>query len=398
MRKKVLACFSVSLLVNACETTSSKRGVANESAVAPQTVRCDLNTDKCNGQALSQVQIAKSLFLTDIVAEKLLEIEKAEKAKGREFKVALIGRKGSDLSKFQPLKDLDGNGQVLSSEELIKNILEASNQYRLSQGNGGAPGNTIEPNVMRFGYFDRSRSLKFSHLGIALKNMVLKDKQGRLVVAPEKGQWAVVHLLYSCEDQKQSYVFKGSLGHFFHDHMSDYGAQILVPEATMQNRIEEIVVKDYLGNNWIEKQYNAIALADDLNQQNSNQWVLEVLAASMFPAGQIKDRAQAQEALKKTNYHETKVTPVGLYSAIKTPLVSKILSSLMPTVCMQYQPNIQKYGIGEIISALSLEEYLVSNKRLAGKYEVELTPEDTKFLDTQLGSEQRKTFNDNQRP
>lgn len=352
-------------------------------------IKCDLDSDKCNGKPLDPTQTAKTFFLADQVAEKLLEIERTEKLAGRDFKVALIGRRGSKLSKFQPLKDKDANGQVMTVDQLVQTLVQQS-QNIPNSGEGGNSGSlTINPMVMR-DYFDRSRNLKYSHLGIAVKNLVIKDKDGKIRTNPENGHWAIVHLLYSCEDSKRSYVFKGTLAHFFYDHLFEYGAEILVPEQTLQNNVEKIIKTDYSGNNWIEKQYNAIALSNDLNQQNSNQWVLEVLAAAMFEPGTIKDRAQAQAALRATNYHETKVTPTGLYTAITIPLVSKMISNIMPTVCMMYQPNIQKYGIGEIISALSLEEYLLTNKRLQASYEVELTKQDTEDIDKDLALKKEK--------
>lgn len=374
------------------QPVKSDRQVAGDGPASP---KCDLEADKCNGKPLDQAQIAKTFFLSDQVAQKLLEVERTEKLAGRDFKVALVGRRGSNLTKFQPLKDKDSNGRTIGVEELVKKLI-AESQYAASYNEGSFAGNgsTINPMVMK-DYFDRSRSMKYSHIGIALKNLEIKDKDGKVVTKPENGHWAMVHLLYSCEDQKRSYVFKGTLSHFFYDHVSEYGAEILVPEQTLQNNVEQIIKTDYLGNNWIERQYNAIALADDLNQQNSNQWVLEVLAAAMYEPGKIKDRAQAQAALKATNYHETKVTPTGLYTALTVPLVSKIVSNIMPTVCMKYQPNIQKYGIGEIISALSLEEYLQTNKRLLASHEIELTKEDVETIDQNLTTKKKDSSTNN---
>lgn len=362
----------------------SKRKVAGEN-----NFKCDLASDRCNGKDLSEAQKAKTYFLTAQVAEKLSEIEKTENLAGREFKVAIIGRMGSNLEKFQPLKDKDSNGKTMTIEQLVAKMQEQT-QIDGSSKEVPPPQGSIDPQTMSRDFYDRSRRLKYSHMGIAIKNMELKNKEGKVVTNSKEGYWTMVHLLYSCEDQKRAYVFKGTLSSFFYDHMNDYGAQILVPEVTLQNNVEDILVKDYIGKNWIEKQYNAIALSNDLNQQNSNQWVLEVLAAALYPSGQVTDRAQAQAILQKTNYSETKITPTGLYSALQVPFVSKIVSNFMPTVCMQYQPTIQKYGIGRIITALSLEEYLANIKRLSAKYEVELTKGDMKEIDSNLPTKVKK--------
>lgn len=352
---------------------------------AENNFKCDLESDRCKGAPLSQSQMGKSLFLADAVAAKLLELERTEKLAGRDFKVALIGRMGSDLTKFQPLKDKNNDGRTLTIDQLIAQMQQTTDAAVVDQH---VSSKQISPEVMKENY-DRSRKLKYSHLGIAVKNMILKDSNGQIVTRADKGHWAIIHLLYSCEDQKHAYLFRGNLANFLYDHMADYGAEILVPEARMQANMENILLNDYIGKFWLEKQYNAIALSNDLNQQNSNQWVLEVLAASLYPSGQVRDRSQAQAILRETNYHETKVTPTGLYGAMRLPFAAKLISNIMPTVCMQYQPKIQSDGIGEIISALSLEEYLAGINRLAAKYEVELTKDDMQMIEKNFNTKKK---------
>ena len=101
-------------------------------------------------------------------------------------------------------------------------------------------------------------------------------------------------------------------------------------------------------------------MADDLDQQNSNQWVLEVLAAALKPEGVVRDRAAAQKVLAETQFLPTKVTPTGLYRLITLPF----LGNLMPgTVCMKRQKYFNE-GFGEIISVLSIEKYMRRNQLL----------------------------------
>ncbi len=340
-------------------------------------VLCDLSADRCSAKPLTTSQLAKTVFLTDLVAEKILELETAEKNAGRDLKVVFLSRMGSNLEKFQPLKDTDKAGKSMSSSQIIEKLMQESVTIDQPQPNA------IQYQAM-YQQFDRSRKMKYSHMGIAIKNMPLTNKSGVVVTQADKGYWTVVHLLYSCEENKRSYIYKGTLANFFYDHMADYGAQVIVPNQELQNNIEQILVKDYLGKNWIEKQYNAIALPTDLDEQNSNQWVLEVIAAALYPPGQIKNREEAQAILRQTDYRTTKVTPTGLYSALRVPVVAKIVSNIMPTVCLGSQPNIRNHGVGEIISALSLQEYLARNKRLQSEHEVELTPQDKKELDNTL--------------
>ena len=361
---------------------------------AIQAATCDLSSDRCNGKPLDEAQTAKTLFLTDIVSQKLSQIEAEEKAKGRDFKVAIISRMGSNLSNFQPLIDVNSQGQSMNLQQVANHLINESKSVKQNYESGDI-NDRIEYATMR-SQFDRSRNLKYSHVGIAVKNLVIKDKSGAVLAGGNSGEWAMVHLLYSCDDKHQSYIYKGTLGNFFYDHMYDYGAQIMVPEQNLQNNIDQIITKDILGNNWAEKQYNALALTNDLNQQNSNQWVLEVIAAAMYPAGEIKDRKQSQEILRKTNYSATKVTPTGLYSLLTVPGVGHVVSNMMPTVCLNRQDSIKKYGMAEIISALSVEEYLAKNKRMNTTYEVELTAQDKADLDKALIKPKKQKIQDAQ--
>ncbi len=360
---------------------------------------CDLSQDRCSSRELSQEQTVKSIFLTDEVEKQLDLLEAQEKQQGRTFKVAIIGRMGSNLSKFQPLRDNNKSGQPITLKQMVSELVLQSKDIRKTQSSvlQNNPydvdyNNTLEP-VLVQSWFDRTRKLKYSHLGLAVKNLPLKDEKGQLITGGDTGRWAVVQLLYSCEDGRKSHLFKGTVGNFFYDHMYDYGAQVLVPSQKLQNNLEKLIASNYLGKNWLEKQYNALALADDLDQQNSNQWVLEVIAAAMAGPNEVKDRAGAQNYLRQTNFASTKVTPTGLYSAIKIPFVAKIISSIMPTVCMTHQETIKKYGIGEIVSALSIQEYLEKNKQLVTVSEVELTAADKEELANAVQSKKNNTNN-----
>lgn len=403
---KIIIFLSFGLLLTSCISPKSSEGNSQEQAVARNpnaeasstlnSITCDLQSDRCSGKPLKEIQFAKSLFLSDLVESKLEEIEASEKARGQKFKVAFLGRMGSDLSRFQPLIDKNSKGQSQSLAQIIEYLVQQSAQNIPQSGEMSHQDNTnkISYPTMRK-QFDRSRSMKFSHLGIAVKNLILKDARGKVMTGPSTDKWAVIHLLYSCEDQKQSYIFKGTVANFFYDHMHDYGAQIIVPTRDLQNNIEQILIKDYIGKNWVEKQYNALALANDLQQQNSNQWVLEVIAAGLYPAGKIQTRAQAQKVLQDTGYSATKVTPTGLYTAIQAPIIGKVISSIMPTVCLKSQPTVAEYGVADIISSLSIEEYLTKLKRVHSLHEVSLTAQDKIELDERLGSPKTKNQNDN---
>ncbi len=329
---------------------------------------CYKQTPKCNYRQLTQAEVDTATAMSDEVAYQLKQIDQLERAQNREFKIAIIGRSGTDLTKFQVLKDSNPQNQLLNMDQMFAQIKSESEQRSYSS-DGGSSGQ-INYQVVR-SYFDKDRKMDFSHVAIAMKNHPKSDKNFH---------WEVMHLLWTCDkdparnvnEGDRSYIWEEGLGAVFSDDMKRYRAQIMVPKQNLQNRLENILLKEKLGANWHNKKYNAAALADDLDQQNSNQWVLEVLAAAMRPEGEITDRAGAQQVLAKTQFLPTKVTPTGLYSLMTLPFVGNLLPG---TVCMKRQKYFGQ-GFGEIISVLSIEEYMKRNQLL--QYEpfiVELSDE-----------------------
>jgi hypothetical protein len=317
---------------------------------------CYKQTPKCNYRQLTQAEVDTATAMSDEVAYQLKQIDHLERAQNREFKIAIIGRSGTDLGKFQILKDTNSQNQLLNMDQLFSQIKTESEQINMSS-DGGTSGQ-INYQVVR-SYFDKDRKMDFSHVAIAMKNHPKSDKNFH---------WQVMHLLWTCDkdparnvnEGDRSYIWEEGLGAVFADDMKRYRAQIMVPKQNLQNRLESILLKGKLGANWHNKKYNAAALADDLDQQNSNQWVLEVLAAAIRPEGEVTDRAGAQQVLAKTQFLPTKVTPTGLYRLMTLPLVGNLLPG---TVCMKRQKYFGQ-GFGEIISVLSIEDYMKRNQML----------------------------------
>ncbi len=327
-----------------------------ESADSKTPGLCYKQTPKCNYRQLTQAEVDTATAMSDEVAYQLKQIDQLERAQNREFKIAIIGRSGTDLTKFQVLKDTNSQNQLLNMDQMFAQIKSESAQMSYSS-EGGSSGQ-INYQVVR-SYFDKDRKMDFSHVAIAMKNHPKSD---------HNFHWEVMHLLWTCDkdparnvnEGDRSYIWEEGLGAVFSDDMKRYRAQIMVPKQNLQNRIESILLKEKIGANWHNKKYNAAALADDLDQQNSNQWVLEVLAAAMRPEGEITDRSGAQQVLAKTQFLPTKVTPTGLYSLMTLPFVGNLLPG---TVCMKRQKYFSQ-GFGEIISVLSIEEYMKRNQLL----------------------------------
>lgn len=381
----------------------------SSTAFAGKAEHCDLQSDRCSGKPLDMAQFKKTVFLADQINADLEEMAEAEKAEGRDLKVVIIGRMGSSLDKFRILNDNDGQ---LNLQQLIQTIAAKADQERsielqrqLQELKERGEDDSFNKNKLlreanrRAGTFDRDtlktfinrkESLKYSHLGIAFRNFEIKDKDGVAQTGPATGKWALYHLLYSCQDQKISHIFKGTMHDFFYDHLSGYSAQVVVPSQEVQNNLEDILLKKRRVYRYQTNQYNAVAKIDDLTQQNSNQFVVEALAAAMRPDGEIMSREQAVEQLNKTGFSASKLTMVGAMRALTFPLVGKVVSWFMPTVCFKNQPDIMKHEMGEVITANSVINWMKRNNIVQKEFEVKLSDERMKMLDESTKEEEKE--------
>lgn len=137
---------------------------------------------------------------------------------------------------------------------------------------------------------DLSRyGLKYSHAAFAWRDH-------------PQGRWAVVHLLNDCGTD-QSDLHDEGLGAFFLDiHRQE--AAIVIPSARLQQRLVEVLAGD-LPAKLHEPRYNMLSYPFNPKYQNSNQWLLEVLAAAGASDVAITTRRQAVDWLKAVGYEPT---------------------------------------------------------------------------------------------
>ena len=132
--------------------------------------------------------------------------------------------------------------------------------------------------------------LRYSHMG-----MVWRDHP--------KGRWTVVHMLNQC-GTASSALYDEGLGNFFNDDPFAYEAIIAIPGEENQERLIK-ALGTALPASLFEPQYNMVAYPWSTKYQNSNQWLVEVLAAAWAPAGTVFNRQQAQAWLKQAGYQPT---------------------------------------------------------------------------------------------
>jgi hypothetical protein len=370
------------------------------------SVSCDLEQDRCSQSPLKPADADKSIFLADQVNDELEKLYQANLALGKDTKVVLIARRGQNTKKFKILKD---NGAKETLQDLVqrlqaesKVIIEEKNRYSDSSPQY-YPSDYIDGQAFENNY-DKEDKLKYSHLGIAFRNKVLvsPEDQKTPITGPGTGKWTFYHLLYSCdkpqglEEQgeyiKKSHIFKGTVHSFFYDHLNAYTAQVIVPTQEIQNNLEDMILNKRKAYSFQEDHYNAAAKFQDLSQQNSNQFVLEAVAAAMRPEGQVLSRAAAISVLRETGYGASKITPTGLMSVLKIGWIQKMVSGMMPTMCLKTQPDLKEYGIAEIVTSNSVLNWMKRNNLVDQVFETGLD----KKLEEELESLNKKPDDNNQ--
>ncbi|KGP62891.1 hypothetical protein EP47_07765 [Legionella norrlandica] len=142
--------------------------------------------------------------------------------------------------------------------------------------------------IARVGSNLQKYGLHYSHIGFAVKNY-----PGR------PGQWTVLHLLNECGTTNSSLYAQG-LMNFFMDNLYSMDYQIMIPDTATQNKVKTMLMPDTV-KQMHNSHYNMIAYPFSAKYQNSNQWILEVIAISLNPNTPHSHTA-AQHYLLKTGY------------------------------------------------------------------------------------------------
>lgn len=133
--------------------------------------------------------------------------------------------------------------------------------------------------------------LRYSHVGFAWRDH-------------PRGAWTIVEELNRC-GSAESALFDDGLGDFFLDDMFAYEAAVVVPSAAVQARISELLAAGR-GGTMHETRYNLVAYPWSTRYQNSNQWVLETIAAALASPA-IDTRGEAQAWLQSEHYAPTTI-------------------------------------------------------------------------------------------
>ena len=129
--------------------------------------------------------------------------------------------------------------------------------------------------------------LRYSHMGIAVRDH-------------PKGRWTVVHALNDC-GSAASGLYDEGMGNFFLTDLYRHEAQLVIPGPELGARLARLVATR-TPVRLHEPKYNMLSYVYSTRYQNSNQWVLETLAAAAAPPGQVETRFEAQKWLRSIGF------------------------------------------------------------------------------------------------
>lgn len=134
-----------------------------------------------------------------------------------------------------------------------------------------------------------SFGLIYSHLAFAVRE--------------DDGRWRVVHELNICKTD-HSDLYREGLVNFVGESVLRADVLVVVPRASLQQRLKQLLAStDDTARALHEPRYSLVAYPFSTRYQNSNQWVLEMLAAAAMPSsGRSVSRGEAKSWLKEKEY------------------------------------------------------------------------------------------------
>lgn len=144
--------------------------------------------------------------------------------------------------------------------------------------------------------------LKYSHLGIAFR-------------AESSLPWHVYELLNECGTAR-SELWVDGLANFFLDDLFTFDSIMLVPPPNIAAALAQYLRSPAQLHRLHDPRYSAVAYPFSTKYQNSNQWVLEVVAAAMSSGDiAVRSREQAQGWLKSEHYVPSELK-IGAFSRL----------------------------------------------------------------------------------
>ncbi len=129
---------------------------------------------------------------------------------------------------------------------------------------------------------------RYTHMGVAVRDHVRR-------------RWQVLHLFNPC-GKAESEISVQPLEQFFEVDLFAHEALLATPGYALQSAMREVFMNPATTRALHKPAYNMIAHPFNTRFQNSNQWILEMLALSLDRSGNIRDRAAAQAWLQRAGF------------------------------------------------------------------------------------------------
>lgn len=178
-----------------------------------------------------------------------------------------------------------------------------------------------------------------------------------------QGRWLAVHELNQC-GTAQSALFNEGLANFFFDDMFAWDALIITPSVELQAQIVAQLKNTSALQNLHQPHYNMVAYPFSTQYQNSNQWVLEVLASAMNGTPQAS-RNNNQQWLKQAGYKP---------SMLRIPTLQRLGGRMFKAnVAFDDHPNGDRYaGKIEVATVDSVADFIKLRDPLSATFDLKL--------------------------
>jgi hypothetical protein len=153
--------------------------------------------------------------------------------------------------------------------------------------------------VGRIGSDQSERGIRYTHAGLAWRDH-------------PAGRWHFVHLLNHCGSARSELFDDGPVT-FFMERPFRYDAWVMVPDEELQQSLLELLRRGVDGR-LHEPRYSSIAHPFRTRFQNSNQWLLELIALALHPDGP-STRERAQQVLRLEGFEPERVR-LGFFERI----------------------------------------------------------------------------------
>ena len=153
--------------------------------------------------------------------------------------------------------------------------------------------------VGRIGSDQSERGIRYTHAGLAWREH-------------PAGRWHFVHLLNHCGSARSELFDDGPVT-FFMERPFRYDAWVMVPDEELQRSLLELLRRGVDGR-LHEPRYSSIAHPFRTRFQNSNQWLLELVALALHPEGP-STRERAQQVLRLEGFEPERVR-LGFFERI----------------------------------------------------------------------------------